>query len=156
MKFMIFFLIPVLLPFCLYADEAGGQSEIIYDIQLGAYKRYLDDNFIHLAQYGSLHTKNTKSGLTRVRIGHYESQSEARKALKQIQASGFRDAFIVTSVTDSADLTADFAVETYSRPETMPIWQQLSDDQRRNVVYLDGALYIKEGNDFISLSEYTP
>jgi len=156
MKFMMFFLIPMLLPFYLYANEAGGQSGIVYDIQLGAYKRYVEDNFIHLEQYGSLYTKNTKRGLTRVRIGHYESQSEARKALKQIQASGFRDAFMVTSVTDSADSTADLAAETYSRPETMPIWQQLSDEQRRNVVYLDGVLYIKEGNDFISLSEYTP
>ncbi len=156
MKFMMFFLIPVFLPFCLSANEMRGQGEITYDIQLGAYKQYLEDNFLHLEEYGSLHTKNTKSGLTRVRIGHYESQSEAKQALKQIQANGFRDAFVVTSVSHPADLSAELAVENYSRPETMPIWQQLSNEQRRNVVYLDGVLYMKEGNDFISLSEYIP
>jgi len=156
MKFMTFFLVPMLLPFYLYANEGQDQSQIVYNIQLGAYQRYVEDNFVRLEQYGSVHTENIERGLTRVRIGHYESPSDARKALRQIQASGFQDAFIVTTVTDSAELTADFAAQTQSRPETMPIWQELSDEQRRNVVYLDGVLYMKEGNDFISLSEYTP
>ena len=134
-----------------------------YALQVGAYKQLDMALLSTLEQYGTLYTEETDQGLTRVKLGNYASRAEAEDTLKMIRNMGFQDAFLSSASGGVSNFEADapivemassYSSNGYVNPESLPIWNQLSDDQRENVIYLDGILHIEEDGQFIRLSDY--
>ena len=152
----------------LVSFNAFGEDNT-YTIQLEASKQPDLNRYSTIEQYGVLYTEETNRGLVRVRIGNYDSTSEAKSALGQIKSQGFNDAYITVTSAD-AGATSQPLADSYSlipassapgdtpirSPESLPIWHDLSEEQRANVVYLDGVLHIKEGDTFTPLSQFRP
>ncbi|MCF6236602.1 MAG: SPOR domain-containing protein [Gammaproteobacteria bacterium] len=162
MKVIILFLILFLAGFNTQADADNGS----YSIQLGAYKNPDMNIFSAAEEYGALYTEESVYGLTLIKLGHYASRSEAVAVLRTIRDAGFRDAFLTSAgagissfdedipMAEIFPVTSSFSNEKNINPESLKIWNQLSDLQRESVIYLDGILHIDEDGQFIPLSDY--
>lgn len=131
-------------------------------------------HFREVTEFGSLYTEKTGEGLVRVKVGLYPSRGEAEQALRGVQAKGFSGAFITPATEQPATLPADGNIgsstlvtneitpdETLLQsessqiiPEQLPAWGRLTEEQKRNVVYLDGVLHLRKNGEFIPLSGY--
>ncbi len=163
MKVITLFLILFLAGLNTQADADNGS----YSIQLGAYKNPDMNIFSAAEEYGALYTEESAYGLTLIKLGHYASRSEAIAVLRAIRDAGFRDAFLSSAgggifsideempMAETFPATSSFSNEKNINPESLKIWNQLSDLQRESVIYLDGVLHIEEDGQFIPLSDYT-
>ncbi len=164
MKSVILFLVIFLASFNIQADDVSA-NDGSYAIQLGAYKNPDMTMFSILDEYGTVYTEVSGRGLTRIKLGNYASRSEAEDVLQVIRNIGYRDAFLSPAggavsnvdipVSETISSSPSYSGESYVNPESLPIWSQLSDYQRENVIYLDGVLHIDEDGQFIPLSEYS-
>lgn len=168
MKIITLFLALFLVSFSVQADDVYV-SDGSYAVQLGAYKNPDMTIFSILDEYGTVYTEASADGLTRIKLGNYASRSEAESVLKAIRNIGYRDAFLSPAGDAVSSIDSDIPMaeivshvpssfsygrEGYVNPESLPIWSQLSDYQRENVIYLDGVLHIDEDGQFIPLSDY--
>ncbi len=165
MKVVILFFVVFFVGFNAQADDVSAVDGS-YAIQLGAYKKPDMTIFSILDEYGSVYTEQATDGLTRIMIGNYASRSEAESVLQQIRGIGFGDAFLrfdgdVVGNIDALPVAETISSSVYSsnsegyiNPESLPIWNQLSDYQRESVIYLDGVLHIEEDGKFIPLADY--
>ncbi len=165
MKVITLFLVLFLAGFNAQADDLYVDHGS-YSIQLGAYKNPDMTIFSAAEEYGALYTENSTYGLTLIKLGHYASRSEATTVLQAVRSAGFRDAFLSSagdgafSMDEEIPMAEIFPVNSsYSsdeniKPESLKIWNQLSDSQRESVIYLDGVLHIDEDGQFIPLTDY--
>jgi hypothetical protein len=160
MKIVALFLILFITGFNVQAESTS------YVLQVGAYKQLDMTRFSVLEQHGTLYTEESAGqGFTRVTLGNFDSRAEAQDALINVHKLGFQDAFLrsagssvaATFEADDApivEMPSSYNSDGYLNPQSLPIWNQLSNDQRKNVVYLDGILHIEEDGQFIRLSDY--
>ena len=144
-----------------------------FSVQVAATKNPDLARFREVTEFGSLYTEETGEGLIRVKVGSYASRAEAEQALSGVQARGFTGAFITSATGQSASLpdnttpssetiTHEVASneilpepeENQVTPEQLPAWSRLTEDQKRDVVYLDGVLHLRRNGEFIPLSRY--
>lgn len=121
--------------------------------------------------FDTLYAEETKSGLIRIKLGSYLSWEEAELDLTKIKEKGFPDAFITAytgqkqtvkstkteppAPVPDEDITINEPKENkLLPPSSSPAWSKLTDEQKRNVVYVDGILHLHEGDKFIPLSNY--
>lgn len=124
-----------------------------YGVQIGTY-RNPDRDLIEdrVEDIGEIHTSMTATGLTRFHIGSFASLSEAEDALQRLQGAGFEDAFILGQVDPQlAGAEADERAEPSLPQGDSALLSSLSEEERRSVVYLDGRLHKKIGDQFIPL-----
>lgn len=137
-----------------------------FSIQIAATQDANLARFREVTEFGTLSTEETGSGLIRVKVGSFNSRSEAERVLQNIHAKGFSEAFITSPSAEASSLPENTSTATASSttavsqgsnaviPEASPAWSRLSEEQKRNVVYLDGVLHLRVDGAFIPLSSY--
>ena len=77
----------------------------VYFIQLAALFRTEAnmDSFLSLSEFGSLY-KVQNSNATKVKLGYYLDEYQAKEVLRQVKASGHRDAFITYEVLNTSKM----------------------------------------------------
>ncbi len=127
-----------------------------YAIQLAASKTPELATFASLEEFGNLYTTDAGNGLIRTRLGPYLSKQTALEALTKVHAAGHSTAFLANAGSDDmgsgTSMTFENTSSNYQQDSTE--LQGLSEEQQANVVNLDGTLHIKNGDDFIPLSEF--
>lgn len=137
-----------------------------YTIQVGAFKSPSQSYADNLRSFGEVNTAQSSSGVTVFTVGRYNSVDEAKGDLNRI-ADQYPGAFVrnmpasarsadIASSTSSAAAAPAAAPARKARsssPDTQ-LWESLSESERRRVVYLDGVLHLKQGDQFVPLDEY--
>ena len=106
-----------------------------------------------------IYTEKTNTGLTRVKVGSYNSKIDAEQDLNTVKSKGFPDAFVTTYNGNKSTVppkehhehTSDNK-HSHSTQEP-PALMRLTEEQKRNVVYLDGVLHLHENGTFTPLSK---
>jgi hypothetical protein len=106
-------------------------------------------------------------------VGRYNSLDDAKADLNRV-ADDYPGAFVrnMPSAARSVDFASRSAntsanqmaahqaatQHSSSTPDTQSsdakLWDSLSESERRRVVYLDGVLHLKQGDQFVPLAEY--
>jgi len=115
-----------------------------YTVQVATY-RNVPSNFVEsLNQYGKVHAIQAGE-LTRVSIGSFDSRDGATNLLNKLRNEGFDDAFINR-------LGASTSSHSHSKIEQsseMTKFHSLSPSEQDQAVFLDGKLFLKQGERFI-------
>ncbi|MEM1229179.1 MAG: SPOR domain-containing protein [Pseudomonadota bacterium] len=155
---------------CLALCATGAAQAEDYTIQIGAFSTPSDRFAASARSEGTLYYTARDGGMVALSIGRYASFAAAQNQLAQLQDS-YPDAYVRRADPDAAQRWpgggAGIAAETASatraargsaaRRTNAPddaILATLSEAERKNVVYLDGKLHVKEGNRFTPLREY--
>ena len=137
-----------------------------FSIQIAATQDADLTRFREITEFGKLSTEETGSGLIRVKVGSFKSRADAERALQNIRAKGFAEAFITSPSIKVTSPPKNTETETVNStpikpqdndvviPEATPAWSRLTEEQKRNVVYLDGVLHLRVNGEFIPLSSY--
>lgn len=139
-----------------------------YAIQVGAFKSPSQSYAENLRSYGEVNSSQSSSGATVFTVGRYSSVDEAKGDLNRI-ASDYPGAFVRNlpssasssgNVSNNRQLASQKAAprkaatpQSRQTPDTQ-LWESLSESERRRVVYLDGVLHLKQGDQFVPLAEY--
>lgn len=121
-----------------------------FTVQIGAFKQ-LGTGFTEAAEeFGPVTRRINDVGITVVSVGSYATRDAAERALGALVAD-YPDAFVrsTTTIAPPANTLAATAQDNAR-------WSQLPPEDRKNVVYLDGKLHIKRGDEFIPLADYPP
>ena len=127
-----------------------------YAIQLEASKSPQLDKFTELEEFGNLYITDAGNGFIRTRLGPFSDKHMTLDILKKVKAAGYPSAFLAIENNDAIESSAISSTYTGSTHimQNAPEWNLLTAEQQANVVTLDGTLHIKNGNDFIPLSEF--
>lgn len=152
MKFKLFFILLLSVSFNSFADAHR------FSIQILASESPDIEALRASGGFDELYTEETGFGLTRVKVGAYSSRGEAERDLSNVKEKGFPDAFITSSSNQkSAQVMTSVPTPLSSNSSPLshqqsPGWSKLTEEQKRNIVYLDGELHLHEGDEFIPLS----
>lgn len=158
-------IVTLLFLFIISANSFADNNRL--SIQIAATEKIPDLTYYkNITGLNSIYIDETQIGLFRVKAGSYETRADAEYALAKLKAKGLTGVFItpntesvlktgykVPKVSNSEVSTVSPAGQKVS-PSSMPIWKTLSAEQKRNIVYLDGILHLKENGKFIPLSNY--
>ena len=164
MKSRLFFLFLVSVSANVLAENT------LLSIQIAATKTQTLEYYKQATGFDSLYADETIIGLLRIKLGSYASREEAEKNLVTIKNKGFTDAFITpytknlttisesnirpSSVINKIGLIKEDKKSELLDPKRSPAWVRLTNEQRKNIVYVDEVLHINEGGNFIPLSNY--
>ncbi len=142
-----------------------------YDVQIGAF-RDPDTSKIQLpADVGELRTTAGPNGMTRFMVGPFANRDDAKSALAELKSAGFEGAFIrkspaqgkaapVTASADADHRQPKMTKEAGRQDQSSDISQQdldklmtLSAEERQDIVFLDGRLHRKVGDEFVPLTD---
>ncbi|MFK8019712.1 MAG: SPOR domain-containing protein [Pseudomonadales bacterium] len=146
----------------------------VYLVQIGAYQQPNDAALKAASEYGHLIQSDASNALTRVYVGKFANRTAAETARNGLLSIGYDGAFLVNYASVEASL-ADSNLAFFNREnnvengnyESKSVLQKatvrasdsntlddLTEQERALVVYLDGKLKIKKGEQFMSLSEF--
>lgn len=133
-------------------SEHHGENK--YVIQIGAFHEVPEEIKNDARQYGELQQEKI-ADLIRLTVGPFRSRLDAEKRLVDIK-NKYSDAFIRletrAETIKSEHIHSDNHSEDHQHPhfdeKEMEKWQHLTEDQRAHVVYLDGELHLKYGDEF--------
>lgn len=150
----------------------GTASAATYTIQIGAFKSPSAQFADRARAVGNVYAIERASGVVALSVGSFASSAEANSALARIEDDypgafvrhanpDARRAFANTSGNGSAMPAASSAAEAQARTrpaanssDTSDILATLSPSERKHVVYLDGVLHFKQGDQFLTLAEF--
>ncbi|MEM8745048.1 MAG: SPOR domain-containing protein [Pseudomonadota bacterium] len=143
-----------------------------FDVQIGAFRNPDATNIKLPASVGELRRTSGPGGLTRFVVGPYDSRAAAATALATLKSAGFDGAFIRTSESSTGTVQVNASTrgslstpssETRGQSDKDPATgisqsdldrlMKLSEEERRDVVLLDGKLHRKVGDEFIPLRD---
>ena len=128
-----------------------SSAEDGFFVQLGAYRNIENARLDQAAALGEAAKERLASGLTRVRIVRLNSRDQALATLTAAKDAGYSDAF-VGQYGQNKSTTLD--IPAYSGPSDERInaaRAKVAPDQYQNIVFLDGKLMLKEGENFLPL-----
>lgn len=135
MKHLYIFLILLLISSLAFAEETE-----IFSVQIGTYKQFSDEAKAAASQYGDVHVFTFKN-LSRVTVGEFTSRKAASTLLKKLQTAGFKDAFVRrTGYTDLSQARS-----------TVEKFNILISEMDAQAFYLDGYMYLYQGNGYIKI-----
>ncbi len=123
-----------------------------HTIQIGALSKPYPAFAKAARQVGNVESGLTEDGLTLYQVGRYSTRDEAVSALQELRDAGYQDAFI-RRLTGSRSMQAG---PRTGFSDLSAVLDQLPEETRSKVVYLDGVLHVKEGDQFTPLREYSP
>ena len=139
-----------------------------YTIQVGAFSKPSQAFADQLRELGEVNTAQNGRGMTVFTVGRYESASAAKADVERVRLR-YADAFVrampeaarsaSVAMTTPAPRQPQAASPARSRlvsgtSQNSELWDGLTDEERRRVVYLDGVLHLKQGESFVPLAEY--
>lgn len=127
-----------------------------YAIQLAASKSPQLDKFTELEEFGNLYITDAGNGFIRTRLGPFSDKQMTLEILNKVKAAGYPNAFLAIEKNAAIENSATSSTYTGSTHimQNAPEWNSLTPEQQANVVKLDGTFQIKDGNNFIPLSEF--
>lgn len=142
----------------LLATASSNAFASEYVVQIGAFSNDVREYLEPARSYGQIVERATSSGATSYSVGPFGSEVDARTALKLLQEH-YPDAFVRRHWGERAETTTGpIAVEpVIARTGNLSNEQTLANltaEERERVVYLDGILHVKEGDEFIPLAQY--
>lgn len=152
--------------FLITASWSALAGNALFSIQVAAVKDASKLAFFKQSTgFDTLYTEETENGLVRIKLGAYGSREEAKKDLLTIKRKGFPQAFVTTNteqktikppVVHSKPRAAisESIKDNRLAPSASPAWSTLTEEQKQNVVYVDGVLHLRKGGEFIPLSSY--
>ncbi|MFK7885926.1 MAG: SPOR domain-containing protein [Gammaproteobacteria bacterium] len=144
----------------LFSSVAYADS---FDVQIGAFRNPDVANIVLPANVGELRSTSGPDGLTRFVVGPFFTRVDAEQARDRLKDSGFNGAFIRSTqdtrtvaresayVSDSSDSNASYTINDTSTSTTYS--DQYASDGDGDVVYLDGKLHRKVGDQFVPIRE---
>jgi len=151
MTLKLFFILLVFSSLNVLADNS------LYSIQIAAVKHTTLGFYERVTGFDSLYEENSSAGFKKIKLGPYSSREDAEKSLEMVKNKGFSDAFISLYTTQLNGVSKNKQLDRFVgsvAPNTLPVWSRLTEEQRKNVVYLDGVLHVREGDDFKPISEF--
>lgn len=126
-----------------------------YAVQIGAYEKPSLLDSTAAEEVAQVRTRESASGVTRILVGRFSSNADARAALAALKAAGYSDAFIIRT-SDDAMADADSAAPSRRSASAVSQrqWSHLSADLRAKLVLLDGRPHVKDGATFTPLEKY--
>lgn len=132
---LIFLLIFTSLPIAAFA-----QPTEIFTVQVGSYKQFAEDTKKSVRQFGEVHVLTFKN-LSRVTVGEFTDRHAATVLLKELKDAGFEDAFIrQIGYADLSKVQSD-----------IEIFNVLIAGMDAQAFYLDGNMYLFQGNGYIQI-----
>lgn len=137
---------------------AGAASAGNFTVQIGAFRDAPSGFASAASEIGDLRTTRTDGGITRYRIGDFDTLTAAEAARTRLIGAGYRDAYVVQTRRSpgSPRVTAAAAPAPSPRPASTardPL-AGVPASIRSQVVLLDGRYHVKEGDRFIQLEQY--
>lgn len=140
-----------------------GITNAAYTIQIGAFRNPSMSFTADAARIASVYVTDRGNGIKALSVGSYGSREAAAEALSSLKDQ-YPGAYIATlsetallfEGSDSAapPPSSNIAVRQGPTSVERALLDRLSDAERSRVVYLDGVLHVKNGSEFIPLSEY--
>ncbi len=138
-----------------------------FTIQVGAFKNPSQAFADEVRQYGEVNTAQNSNGITVFTVGRYNSKDSAKADLDRVRAK-YPGAYLRNMPSAARQQTASPSITAVQQTNAAPrntvaaasatpeaaLWESLTDAERRRVVYLDGVLHLKQGDNFVPLSEY--
>ena len=133
-----------------------------WTIQIGAFSGDFDRSFSAAASMvGDVREEQRDDGSVAVVVGQWNRVAEAREPLATLSVD-YPDAFIRASDPSATPVALTTSTSTGRPTKTRTeistsdngLLNQLSADERANVVLLDGSLHYKSGNTFTPLREW--
>ena len=131
-----------------------------WTIQIGAFGSDFDRSFSAAASViGEVREERRDDGSVAVVVGQWNRVADARDSLAALSVN-YPDAFIRASNPGAATGASASSTRSAARtrdsgtPRDSELLNQLSADERANVVLLDGALHYKSGDTFTPLREW--
>ena len=131
-----------------------------FAIQLEASRSPGLDQFQALSRFGRLYTETAQSGYIRTRLGPFANKAMALDVLQKVHAEGFTKAIVARHQDNANAALPAPAIAPNHRHDidsfdvkTLKEWNLLTSQQQKNLVYLDGELHIKNGDEFTPLDE---
>ena len=153
--------------FIVFMAVLTSQAGATYTIQIGAYADPSHAPLDEAREIGNVTMTPGRDGLTRIRVGDYATEADAQLTLERLRGAGYADAYIhesrgtkstpasVMSAAPAAQATAMAPVRGRgvgaSEARLAAARAKVSPDQYMNIVYLDGRLMLKEGDQFTAL-----
>ena len=135
---ILFILFLMALPFAVMAKPSE-----LFAVQVGSYKHFEEDAKKSVRQYGKVHVLTYKN-LSRVTVGEFTDRKEATALLKKLRKAGFKDAFVrQIGYVDLQRVRSD--IEKFNL---------LISDMDALAFYLDGVMYLFQGNGYIQIPRY--
>jgi len=134
-----------------------------FDVQIGAFRNPDVAKIVLPANVGELRSTSGPDGLTRFVVGPFVTRTDAELARDRLRDSGFGGAFIRTTqdtrtfvqessyVSNSYDSAATYTIDDAST--TQADADQYVSNGDGDVVYLDGQLHRKVGDQFIPIRD---
>lgn len=130
----------------------------LFSVQIAATESSSLSFFKQNTSFNTLYADKSAMGLTKIKLGAYNSYEEAKIKLLSIRNQGFADAFIVPYTKNLGAAYGNTALKDNKNALESPIasvaWPKLSHEQRGKIVYVDGVLHLHENGKFILLSTY--
>ena len=151
----------LLLVVCFFCSWNVLADTALYSIQIAAVKNTPLDFYEQLTGFDSLYAEQSSAGFIKIKFGSYSSREEAEKNLVIVKGKGFSDAFISSYTKQLDGVSIDTKNKHSGRridgsiePSKLPAWSRLTGEQRKNIVYLDGVLHVREGDNFKPISQF--
>lgn len=128
-----------------------------YVVQFGALKQPYEAYSEKAHRIGRVYTVTTTSGFTLYKMGPFESGASAIEAMGQLRSLGYLDAYIKDDSSKPEAITPRMANSTSKTSKDVDprmAVAALPDAVRSKIVYVDGVLHVKEGDQFTPLGEY--
>lgn len=117
----------------------AAESEI-FSVQIGTYKHLAEDTKNNVDKFGIVHVF-TFNNLSRVTVGEFTSRRAAEKLKVKLQNAGYQDAF----VRRTGHVNLEKAKSTIEK------FNVLISEMDARAFYLDGHMYLFQGNGYIRI-----
>jgi hypothetical protein len=151
MKFKLFLILLVFSSVNVLADTS------LYSIQIAAVKNTSLNFYEQTTGFDTLYEERSSAGFMKIKLGPFSNLEEAEKNLAMVKNKGFSDAFISQYVSQLNFVSKNKhsgQIDGSTAPDALPVWARLTEEQRKNVVYLDGVLHVRVGADFKPISQF--
>ena len=147
---------------CTLALNSSFSMADQYGVQVGAYQSLQDTTLEKASNLGEVLQVN-KGGLTSIIVGAYDSYESAQASLGKFQSAGFTDAFVrklphQNAAHHSTGASRDHETHNHGGSEHVHLpsgieqrINQMTEQERQNIVILDGKLHRKVGDQFIPI-----
>lgn len=108
--------------------QASPPPTAAYQIQLGTFADPQYKQFQHLRSLGYVFALPQPNGLSKIRMGTYDSHKTASNKLVQVKAKGFKDAYLVKVPLEELDAVYIIQLATYDQTDDIywADWQRIS------------------------------
>ena len=120
--------------------NAYATNSEIFSVQIGTYKHFAEKTKEAVSRYGIVHVFTFKN-LSRVTVGEFTDKGAAERLRDKLRHAGYKDAFV--RQTGYVNLA--------NKNNTIEKFNILISEMDAQAFYLDGHMYLFQGNGYIRI-----